>query len=77
MLDHCTNTCKIYQTKVSENRLIYESLASAIQNTSGIYCMNPMKELIIYIKDPVIQYTCIGQYSTVQYIHTFTHMYPQ
>ena len=34
---------------------------SAIKNTetSGVYCMNPHKELIIHIKDTVIQYPYI------------------
>ena len=39
----------------------FQSLLSLVKNTetSGVYCMNPHKELIIHIKDTVIQYPYI------------------
>ena len=39
----------------------HRSKQMALKNTetSGVYCMNPHKELIIHIKDTVIQYPYI------------------
>ena len=36
-----------------------EDTGTIYTETSGVYCMNPHKELIIHIKDTVIQYPYI------------------
>ena len=54
----CKNVL-IYTALLLSCLKVFEHLLLKNTETSGVYCMNPHKELIIHIKDTVIQYPYI------------------